>query len=475
VVITGKDDVELRSADGLATVSIPAGAVTSPITLEFQESGPSETPRLPPGFLNTGRSFQLSARPSDAGDGPVEFQQMISIAMGIGPNELALAGNDYSRFFIQHFLSEPMYWEVLPTTANLLESTVMAKISSLSQFALTFGPSADFDARPEPGSVGPLSSAATSIPSATLPSEPTQVSQADATPLDAPTAASLSTSVPMPTPSLTPTAVPTQAPSPVPTATAIPVPTPTALPTPIPAPTATPIPTATPTPAPTATPTPLPTDTPTPKPEPSPTAAANAMLRIQQVGGNYIFEDNEYGYQVTLPGEDWLPFLPGEDDLNMFLDAAQQSIQNADMSIIPRLKERVGEQFRLYAFYLGQKMRSDDFTANLGIVTTEVGQAYDSAMVVKANKEQLLQTFPDSEVISEEQITNAHGVRMGLLILKNPVVDADGSETFLTQTFIFTQTPGNALISIGFGASFADMDAVKPLIDDIANSIAFMQ
>jgi len=276
VVITGKDDVELRSADGLVTVSIPAGAVTSPITLEFQESGPAETPRLPPGFLNTGRSFQLSARPSDAGDGPVEFQQMISIAMGIGPNELALAGNDYSRFFIQHFLSEPMYWEVLPTTANLLESTVMAKISSLSQFALTFGPSADFDVRPEPGSDGPLSSAATSIPSATLPSEPTQVSPADATPLDAPTAASLSTSVPMPTPSLTPTAVPTQAPSPVPTATAIPVPTPTALPTPTlvptPAPTPSMSPPATPTPVPTPTATPVPTATPIPTPVPTPTA-----------------------------------------------------------------------------------------------------------------------------------------------------------------------------------------------------------
>ena len=269
VVITCKDDVELRSADGLVTVSIPAGAVTSPITLEFQESGPAETPRLPPGFLNTGRSFQLSARPSDAGDGPVEFQQMISIAMGIGPNELALAGNDYSRFFIQHFLSEPMYWEVLPTTANLLESTVMAKISNLSQFALTFGPSADFDVRPEPGSDGPLSSAATSIPSATLPSEPTQVSPADATPIDAPTAAALSTPVPMPTPSLTPTAVPTQAPSPVPTATAIPVPTPTALPTPTlvptPAPTPSMSPPATPTPVPTPTATPVPTAKPIPR------------------------------------------------------------------------------------------------------------------------------------------------------------------------------------------------------------------
>jgi hypothetical protein len=109
VVITGKDDVELRSANGLAKVSIPAGAVISPITLEFQESGPDETPSLPLGFLNTGRSFQLSARTTDAGAGPVEFQQMILITMGIGPNELALAGNDYSRFFIQHFLSEPMY------------------------------------------------------------------------------------------------------------------------------------------------------------------------------------------------------------------------------------------------------------------------------------------------------------------------------------------------------------------------------
>ncbi len=262
---------------------------------------------------------------------------------------------------------------------------------------------------------------------------------------------------------------PSPTPEPQPTATPVPTNTPT------PAPTATPVPTNTPTPAPTATPTPAPTNTPTPAPEPSPTPAADAMLRIRENEEGYIFEDNEYGYQVTLPGKDWLPFLPGEDDLDIFLDAARQSMPKVNVSAIQQLMKQVGAQFRLYAFYAGEKSRSVGFVTNLNIITTALGKGYDMTVVAKINKEQLLQTFPGSEVISEEQITNAHDVRVGLLTIKNPIVAADGGETPLAQTFIFAQTPDNVLISITFSTIFEDMDAVKPLVDDIANSITFVQ
>ena len=141
VVVTGNDDVELRSVDSLLTVVVPAGSVTSPITLVYRESGLSEAPGLPLGFISTGRFFELSAQSIDTAAGPVKFQQMISMTMVIGPNELALAGNDYSRFFIQHYLNETMSWDVLPTTADLRASTVMAQVGSLSRFALTVGPS----------------------------------------------------------------------------------------------------------------------------------------------------------------------------------------------------------------------------------------------------------------------------------------------------------------------------------------------
>lgn len=258
-------------------------------------------------------------------------------------------------------------------------------------------------------------------------------------------------------------ATPSPTPTPPPTATLPPTATPT------------PIPTDTPTPAPTDTPTPVPTDSPTPKPELSPTVAADAMLRIKQVDDGYVFEDNEYGYQVTLPGKDWLPFLPGEDDLNMFLDAAQQSMPKVNVSAIQKLMNQVGAQFRLYAFYAGQESRIEGFVTNLNIITTKLGKGYDMTVVAQINKEQLLQTFPGSEVISEEQITNAHDVRVGMLTIKNPIVAADGNETPLAQTFIFAQTPDNVLISITFSTPFEDMDAVKSLITDIANSIAFTQ
>ena len=180
VVVTGNDDVELRSVDSLLTVVVPAGSVTSPITLVYRESGLSEAPGLPLGFISTGRFFELSAQSIDTAAGPVKFQQMISMTMVIGPNELALAGNDYSRFFIQHYLNETMSWDVLPTTADLRASTVMAQVGSLSRFALTVGPSRGIEqSEPKAGTIP--ADAAPSAPTATVLSVPTQISPAAAT------------------------------------------------------------------------------------------------------------------------------------------------------------------------------------------------------------------------------------------------------------------------------------------------------
>lgn len=178
LVVTGNDDVELRSVDSLLTVVVPAGSVTSPITLVYRESGLSEAPGLPLGFISTGRFFELSAQSIDTAAGPVKFQQMISMTMVIGPNELALAGNDYSRFFIQHYLNETMSWDVLPTTADLRASTVMAQVGSLSRFALTVGPSRGIVEQSEPKAGTIPADAAPSAPTATVLSVPTQISPA---------------------------------------------------------------------------------------------------------------------------------------------------------------------------------------------------------------------------------------------------------------------------------------------------------
>ncbi len=143
VVITGKDTVELRSEDGRVTVAIAAGSVPSPFVLSYQESGPSGTPRLPQGYLSTGRFFELSAQPENAADGPVRFQRMLSITIGIGPHDLTMAGNDYSRFALQHFLEEERSWDILETIPIPFNSTVVAHVNSLSRFALTVAPDVD--------------------------------------------------------------------------------------------------------------------------------------------------------------------------------------------------------------------------------------------------------------------------------------------------------------------------------------------
>ena len=95
VVVTGNDAVELRSGDGLVMVAIPAGSVSLPVTISYEESAPSNTPSLPSGYISAGRYFDLSARPVGANDGPVHFQQMLTTTMGIRQEELSLAGGNY--------------------------------------------------------------------------------------------------------------------------------------------------------------------------------------------------------------------------------------------------------------------------------------------------------------------------------------------------------------------------------------------
>ncbi len=235
----------------------------------------------------------------------------------------------------------------------------------------------------------------------------------------------------------------------------------------------TPEPTAAP--APTATPTPEPTDTPTPEPEPSPTPAAQAPAIIQTTDAGFIFQDNEYGYRFILPGEEWIPFLPGEDDMDKFASAAQESMPKVDVGAIKQLMETIGAQFRLYALYTGKDGRSDDFVTNINVIITPLGKGYDMTVVAKTNKEQLLHTFPGTEVISEAQITNKNGVRVGLLTIKNPIVAAGGGEIPLAQTFIFSQTPDHVLVSMTFSTILETREALQPIVDEIANSIEFTQ
>jgi len=113
VLITGKDEVKLRSSNGLVTVAVPAGSVSSPITLNYHEAGVSDRPEMPQGFTGAGVYFRLSVTSSDAGGDPVDLQRMLSITVAIGPDELALAEADYSRFVIHHYMDRFQNWEAL--------------------------------------------------------------------------------------------------------------------------------------------------------------------------------------------------------------------------------------------------------------------------------------------------------------------------------------------------------------------------
>ena len=136
VLITGKDDVKLRSSNGLVTVAVPAGSVSSPITSNYHEAGFFGMPVMLQGFTGLG----VSVTSLGAGGCPVDLQQMQSITVAIGPDELALAEDDYWRFVIHHYLDRFQNWEALPIQAGSPPSAVAAQVGDLSLFALMVGP-----------------------------------------------------------------------------------------------------------------------------------------------------------------------------------------------------------------------------------------------------------------------------------------------------------------------------------------------
>jgi hypothetical protein len=140
VLITGKDMVDVVSADGRGKVTVPAGSFNEPIILEFQELGKIGSPGLPEGYVSAGRMFDLSARTVDAENSSITFRPMLTISIDIGPAELGVAEDDFSRFFIQHQHRQTQAWDVSTSTADPVASTVTAKTGSLSRFALTVGP-----------------------------------------------------------------------------------------------------------------------------------------------------------------------------------------------------------------------------------------------------------------------------------------------------------------------------------------------
>ena len=118
VLITGKDSVEVQSPNRRVKVSVPADSFNEPIILEFQELGKIGSPGLPEDYLSAGRMFDLSARVVDTQESSIVFRPMLTISLDIGPAELAVAGDDFSRFFIQHQHGQTHVWDVLTSTAD---------------------------------------------------------------------------------------------------------------------------------------------------------------------------------------------------------------------------------------------------------------------------------------------------------------------------------------------------------------------
>lgn len=145
---------------------------------------------------------------------------MLSITVAIGPFDLGMAENDYSRFALQHFLEQKQSWDILDTTTDPFTATVAARVDGLSPFALTVVTKPDVDGQtavipevPPTATKSPLPlSTAHLSPMATAVIESSSKLPPTANPTFAPTA----TAVPTPMPILVPTATAVLTPTPSP-------------------------------------------------------------------------------------------------------------------------------------------------------------------------------------------------------------------------------------------------------------------
>jgi serine/threonine protein kinase len=175
------------SPDGTVTVTAPAGAVETPVTLAYRAVPAEQIPELPEGFLASQRAFDLSAEgPQADAEGSFSFSKPITLSVALGAGDAGLAGGVRANVVIQHFKSG-IGWSPLPTEVDFQAATALSETDSLSVFALTIR-------KPPPTPT------------------PAPVPTATTIPIPAPSPTSMPTPTLGPTPTLEPT--PTRVPTP---------------------------------------------------------------------------------------------------------------------------------------------------------------------------------------------------------------------------------------------------------------------
>ncbi len=243
-----------------------------------------------------------------------------------------------------------------------------------------------------------------------------------------------------------------------------------------------PEPTPVPTPTPSVTPTLPPTSTPT-SPPPTPTPAATPIAtrpaqapanpHIEKQAKGYVFTDDFNGYRLLLPGGEWIPFAPNQEDIDTVFAAAESVMPEVDVQSITQLMKQADGQFRLFAFYTGQELRHPDFAVNLNITSVPLDNSYEMEWVLRVNKDQLPLLFPRSELRDEAIRTNKFGVPVGILVISNDIGSSE--EPFsLIQYFIFFQTSRPALVTVTFSAPLEYETFMAPLVEDLVEHIELL-
>ncbi len=238
--------------------------------------------------------------------------------------------------------------------------------------------------------------------------------------------------------------------------------------------------------APKRSPIPLVTSAPSPSPTlfpPTPTSAGTATFtppaknapspHIEKQAEGYVFTDESHGYRMLLPGWEWIPFVPAQEDINTVFAAAEMVMPEVDVRSMAQLMTQANGRFRLFAFYTGQEVRHPDFAVNLNVTSVPLDGSYDLVLVMRANKAQLPKLFPRSELLDEVLKTNKFGAPLGILVIRNDIGSRQAPFS-LIQYFIFFQTSRHALMTITFSAPLEYETLIAPMVEDLVAHIELL-
>jgi hypothetical protein len=150
ITLTPQDPAVLASSDGVTTISFPAGAVISDVTVTLKPFSLDNLPSLPAGAKAGSTCFRI-----DGLTGLLSKDATVSVKYSDA--DLAAAGGDASKLVLARYDQSDSTWTLLKTDVNKDTTTLSATTNRFSTWAVLASSAKGTQTGGQPGDfLGPL-------------------------------------------------------------------------------------------------------------------------------------------------------------------------------------------------------------------------------------------------------------------------------------------------------------------------------